>query len=341
MTWLFSIISQQAIPNLLLIKELSGRYDKQVFLSTTRMEAEKRSEFLERSLEMEPNSIPRIVVREDDLEDITCKLNAFDFCNDSVTLVNLTGGTKLMSIGVYEFFKSRNSKIYYTPIGKNSIVSIYPDKTQGINIGIHLGLKEYLTAYGLHLRSNPEVAYPESHTLSFFRKFRNVGFKRESCPDIFKSHNFPDPKDKAYYSGGWFEEFIYFKIKRSLNLSENSIKKGIKIFRDESDISIDNEYDIMFIHKNELYVIECKATLGSGKAVKEKLDHAMYKLAAISRDFGLQVNSFLFTLQNLNEFSRPTIAQIEKRQKILGIRNILDARFFSDDYNITQYFSKM
>ena len=58
----------------------------------------------------------------------------------------------------------------------------------------------------------------------------------------------------------------------------------------------------------------------------EYLDEIMYKLSAISKDFGLQVNPYIFIKHGLEPkiFNKDRLKSIEKRMKILGIKGILN-----------------
>ena len=70
-----------------------------------------------------------------------------------------------------------------------------------------------------------------------------------------------------------------------------------------------------------MYVFECKAIHSKNASI----DDYMYKLGAITRDFGLKVNSYLLVLKN---FPQRRLVNIRKRQKILGIKGI----FFANDF---------
>lgn len=82
---------------------------------------------------------------------------------------------------------------------------------------------------------------------------------------------------------------------------------------------------MVFVKDNALYVIECKVSMtGYGKVPKSVVDEYLYKLAAISKDFGLRVNSYIFTLHQMWRFSKATQENMSKRMRILGIRDIID-----------------
>jgi hypothetical protein len=56
----------------------------------------------------------------------------------------------------------------------------------------------------------------------------------------------------------------------------------------------------------------------------------MYKIAAISKDFGLRVNPYIFIKSTLNSriFNPDRMKSINKRLKILGIKGLLTEQEF-------------
>lgn len=330
---LISILSDYLQPNFLLIKELEGRYDKLMFISTPEMENNAKGVNLEKALEIPENSVSRIIVVEDDLDAIKDELSKQEFSETDQYILNITGGTKVMSIAVYEFFQTFNAVYYYVPIGKNVIKELY--QTTEIKLRYRLNLFEYFALNGLRYESDKTFMYSETHTQKLFNRFKNANFNRYKVPEILNSQTLSDNKDKRYYGGEWFEEYVYSRIKRENNLPEEAICKGARIFR-ESSTENDNEIDVMFVKDNKLYIFECKVTMIGNPNVKKSatIEGYLYKLAAIAKDFGLRVNSYLLTLHNIyqsNWFNEKSIEMLEKRKNILGIKELLDCNDFKKE----------
>ena len=339
-TVLVSVISDQTIPNVLVIKDFKDSFDDLLFITTEYVEKKGLDRWVELGCSIKEGSVERIKVVEDDLNDIRNKLKSLDLENTQY-VVNMSGGTKVMTIGVYEFFSTKNNRIIYVPIGKNVISEVYPNSsTVQIPIKYRLNLMEYLLSYGLYYQSDEILTYNEEHTLNFFEHFKRKKFHFYSEKKIIDSHSHVDKKDKVYYSGKWFEEFVYIKLKRELDVEDSAIALGVKLFRDTSDLQHDNEYDVVFVYNNELYVIECKASMGSKDTLKENLDAFMYKLAAITRDFGLRVYSSIHTLTNIEKNAGNRLTGIQKKSRILGINKIFDAEFFLKNEEIISGFIK-
>ncbi len=326
---LISLISDQTIPNLLLIKELEGCYDQMVFISTLVMESSGKSKWIEEAAGIEKGSISRIIVEENDWTDIGDKLQAFPWPKDARFIVNQTGGTKVMTLAVYEYFACNNNQIVYIPIGQNHYEELYPRRDQNpVIISYRINLQAYLMSHGLYFESTSELLATEEYTRDFFQYFRIKRFVFYKVPEIMEAQQMPTEKERVYFGGEWFEEYIYCRIKRELNIGKQHIALNVKVFRSQDETQNDNEYDIMFTHDNRLFVIECKASVGSKSTIKDKMDHYLYKLGAITRDFGLKVNTYIFTLSNVARLADKKFTNIEKRRKLLGIKAIVDARDF-------------
>lgn len=112
---IISLVSDQTIQNVIFIKSQPPA-DRYVFITTAHMErsGQSRSEWIEKAAGI---SAERIVVIEDDLLDIEQRLSeGLQAGPEDQITVNLTGGTKIMSIGVYNYCqKLTYRKIYYIP----------------------------------------------------------------------------------------------------------------------------------------------------------------------------------------------------------------------------------
>lgn len=327
-TYLVSLISDHTLPNFLFIEEMREKYDELIFITTREMSEKGSANHLEKTLGFLKNSILRIEIPEDNLNGILECLETAHFSENDKYIINLTGGTKMMAIGSYTYFSKFLSSFYYIPIGKNKILNAKTSEESDLNYRI--GLADYLSLYGLEIEYDSDPTYPPEHTKALFKKYKSSGFVRREIPEISDAQNHSESKDKRYYDGIWFEEYVYQRIKEEQQLEDDKIKTGIKLFREGSEQRNDNEIDIMFVKDNELYVGECKVSLigKPGTDSNKLLEQYMYKLAAISKDFGIRVHPYIFTLHSSNRFSFARMESIEKRKKILGIKKI----FFSNSF---------
>ena len=190
-----------------------------------------------------------------------------------------------------------------------------------------ISLREYFTLYGLNYECDNALLKEAKTTFQFFEKQKKQKFHLSD--EIKKSHQAETATDKKYYAGEWFEEYTYLRIKKELNLREQDIAMSLKIYREDSQNN-DNEIDVAFMYENTLYIIECKVSmLGYGKKPQQTIEEFLYKLAAISKDFGLIVRPYIFTLHKMEKLPDGSLKGLQKRMQILGIRNIIDGKQLS------------
>ncbi len=319
------LISEQSIPNLIGIKQLSHQDDKLIFISTKKMEDAKKSNNIAYSLEIN-DDIERIIVDESSLTDINEKLNNRFKHNNTNYIVNITCGTKLMSMAVFDFFKSNfpdKTEFIYIPINKNYIQYFNEDRTKE-NITTSINLVEYLKAYGITITDHNNN--PDDSCFDVFEKYKKCNFNNSI--KTWKDYSNND----QYKNGAWFEDYCYFNLKKKYSLQDNQIMCSVKIAIDPKKKDLNNEIDVVFVKNNELYVIECKYSLGNSNYVKENLERAIHKLSAISKTFGIKTNSYIMTLSN----PTPFFNTIEKSKnygikKIIGFSHYRNNCFFNLD----------
>lgn len=315
-----SILSDHLLPNFLFIKEMEGQYSDLLFVSTPQMEAQEKAMHLEVALGRKEGSVRRIVVANDNYKEILDTLRAEQLSDSVEYIVNITGGTKTMSLAVHEYFCKFNASFIYVPIGKNSYYDFSTDQTHSLDYRV--SLNEYFTLYGLAYDYDNGLICGAQRPFKLFDEQKMSNFYLTE--ELRYAQKAPLPELRRYLGGEWFEEYTYLRIKRDFELRDEDIAKSVKICR-LSSTSNDNELDVVFVKDNALYVIECKVSMtGYGKDPKSVVDEYLYKLAAISKDFGLRVNSYIFTLHQMWRFAKATQENMSKRMRILGIRDIID-----------------
>lgn len=322
-TTLVSILSKYSMPNFLFIKEMEGHYDELIFITTPQADKDNRGFQLQNALGITDEKIVYISVDGNDYHKTITILQEWNCPKDNKYIVNLTGGTKMMSLAVHDYFQELNTTFFYVPINENS----YNNLSDGswTPIKYRATLKEYFALYGIKYTCNNKLTYDKEHTKELFNKLK---LRKFWLPNKLIHANedgvWKTPEDKRYYSGGWFEEYTYTRIKDQYRLRDEDIALSLKIFGSKAKATNDNELDVAFVLNNALYVIECKVTMNGYKADASKtIETYLYKLAAISNNYGLVVNPYLFTLHNLSQLSSGTRHNLDKRCKILKIRGII------------------
>ena len=172
---IISLISDQTIPNVQIIKEFGTTDTDYLFILTEGMKKKGTGDWIKNACKIE--IIEPIIVNEYSLSNIQEQLSIFDYSDYEKIIVNITGGTKIMTLGVYEFFKNRDVDIYYITrpedkeflhIGQNSFIP----KSK-------ITLKEYLTAYGFDVEETIPSGINHEQSKKLFCKY---------CEGIFDKH---------------------------------------------------------------------------------------------------------------------------------------------------------
>ena len=119
-------VSDQTIPTILFIKEiLSEKEIENIYFTVTSYSMKSLQNILSAYPEIENIHKSVILPSSDSIKDIKRELNDIfdsDKFSEARFFVDITCGTKIMSIGLYEFFKEFSSEIFY--INRRSKMSL-------------------------------------------------------------------------------------------------------------------------------------------------------------------------------------------------------------------------
>lgn len=377
---LVSLVSEQTIPNVELIKEFKNDIDQLLFITTARMEANGQDQWIIDAADARNIPLHKIVVNAFEPSDILAKLNAYPFSQDDEYIVNITGGTKLMSLMVHSFFQNlAHTQIYYVT-GQNKVyLKLYPiEEGNGhLTMQHRITLDEYLKAYGFEIKKSAQTcAYSHDYIEHFLQKFmeaedyhfeaignlRNLRNKaRKKTVEIYDPQigEFLDdfdfiPKIKGsltkseinFLTGEWFEWLTYYRVKNDLQLDAAQIGLGYKLFKG----TVDNELDVLFVHNNKLYTIECKTgitareyTPDGKEKIRNLLSEIVYKSDSLQNKLGLFVNASVFILSEIYQEDGVTPIQnlkpgLERAQQmninVFGRKDILSGKTVRELLNI-------
>jgi len=329
--YLLSIISEQALPTLHFIKQFGEPDSFFLFVSTVEMEENNATQHIMQALKLPIRQCKTIIIDANDAAQAKDNLMKAKLPIVGKYLVNLTGGNKLMSQMVFQHLQSYDSAMYYAPIQSDRYQQLYPEI---ISIPkdpeIKISLVQYLHSYGYEITGDMPYYKGTPKPTSLFKKVIDAG-GAANVPEIKRSIS-PDYKenDKGYLSGDWFEFYCYQFFKRIFCLSESQIgcSVGLKKIGSSTINEHDNEFDLMFIFQNDLYVFECKV-YSSKNYNKEKYQIPMYKLASLTHQFGLKCKKFLAVLAELPE-SPENLTQLEQLRSNLGIDKLISIEDFKN-----------
>lgn len=309
-------------------------------------------------------NLQTIVVKHNSLSDIQIKLT--EECPDAETyLVNVTGGTKIMSMGASDFFKTKpNARIYYID-GNKSWLNFPENERYNNDLANNINLKEYVESHGFEMvegrLSGIDFEYTKGlfdHFLRFedndkqiinklreWRQKKSNSFNVSEMPgllDFLCKINLPTTdeynnisKDVVkYLTGDWFEEYIYFSLYEERIVENENLKTGVHLKKN----GVDNEFDIIFLYNTRFYAIECKTSILSDKG--NIVNETIYKSTALQRNLGLFSNFCIFTLSSKESNEVKTIHL--KRASDLNIKvfckeDILRCNKIGDLLNLNQH----
>lgn len=172
-TILVNLVSDQTIPNVQFVKWYFNQNHlpmKIILLSTKEMEKKQKSECIKNALALPESFLEWEIILTDE-NDISKTKNVLKENLDKQKykniIVNITGGTKLMSLAVFDFFNGKpNTKIFYQPIGKE-LQEIFPEQKRFDMFEI-LSLEEYLKAHGISYKFSNECVKDWNYNKSVY-----------------------------------------------------------------------------------------------------------------------------------------------------------------------------
>jgi len=334
---LVSLLSDQTIPNVQFINELGGEVSKYLFISTKSMKLKGVAEWIKSACEISNDKVSEIEVEQFSFDSIEEQLDKYNFDDYEKIVVNLTGGTKLMTLAAFDFFKELGADIYYLTGYNDEYIKLSPGrKKKTLKLNSKITLNQYLKSYGFSFnKTKPSnIALTQTNTIfnsfvsGLFQKHLQVleqlrNYRSKSIADIHQieglqlflteidyipiNNSMLDKYEIKYLTGEWFEEYVAEKIKMELGLSDDDIEIGLVINKkNKNGIMIPNEMDVLFIYKNVLYTIECKTstyyrTLNAKGEYEQVnlLKETIFKSDSLKQGFGLFVNTSIFVLDEL------------------------------------------
>ncbi len=332
---LVTLLSDQTIPNVQFIKEKQNEETFFLFVSTSKMEEKGVGKWIQKVCNISVEKAITKIVDEFSLSDIENKLNELNYNDYGRVFVNVTGGTKIMSIQVTDFFKAKkNANIYY--ITGKDCWHLFPKSIRySAPLKDNIDLTEYVESYGFEMKEGSLSGISFDYTKRFFQEFlkfednekiiikllrekwRNYKEKKKKkeekrfnvcemsgLSDFLCKVHFPTNDDYKtisksevkYLTGDWFEEYIYFLMREENMVSDENLKTGIHLIKRTDKKEIDNEFDIIFLWKTRFYAIECKTSILSDKG--NIVNETIYKSTALQKNLGLFSNFSIFTLSS-------------------------------------------
>ena len=294
---LVCLVSDQAVPNYLFIKELYQFGDEILLVASDKMK-DKVSKLAEALNWTNANILTHVLSNigiEDDFIQLRHELSSL-LEAERQYVANLTGGNKPMAIALYEQMKAKaNSEMYYMPYGKMHFQQI--ETGERLDVKTKITLADYFAMYGIIFRPTKSTCLGD-RTLAdaFFKVYTTKMMNKEvvealknlqphrndksiditaevaSALDYFgylpKSEGKLTKKEIEYLTGGWFEEWAYYGIKEQYGLGDEYIAINAHIGKSN------NELDVVLVRHNMLQIVECKSGIEDKKMLNSHLAKA-------------------------------------------------------------------
>ena len=362
------LVSAQAAPNLLPILDSAFKPKKAIFLVSKTMK--QRAEYLAKTFEKLNVKVKLKNISDEFnfglMEDEIFKL-VEEYENESIAL-NVTGGTKLMSIAAENAFSALGKPIFYIDTDSNHILFISKNEEQKWLPNLEMKAKNkidiYLSAYGSTVLSTQNPIERKKYLPAiepFIKNYDNYtqvipllnlhvtlsqsnGYKSEYTKDNKKTGkldelllgldyqgllnydgqtiDFKNREIKTFLNGGWLEDYTYFQLKEIANIEDIACGADVanpKFKLGKNEYSSENkgnknEFDVVFMAKNKLHIIECKTQL-MDKNGGVKADDILYKLETLKDYGGLMTKKCLVSYFEVPE-------QVKNRAIFLNIEII-------------------
>lgn len=145
------LVSDQPIPNL--TTSLQFKPDTVVLFTTKEMK--EKAELLENVLKNKGFSVKSETIEAYDINNvIDVSESLINECKDSEVTLNITGGTKIGTLGTFQAFYTKDKTIFYVDTKNNKILKLFPEKEQEkYHITVSISIKDYLALYGFMVSS--------------------------------------------------------------------------------------------------------------------------------------------------------------------------------------------
>jgi hypothetical protein len=325
---LVCIISAQLLPNYLYVVDKADQADKVMLITSKGFK--NKANYASRVFQGLRKEVSLLVLSDYGVEERWNQLIAevrAKLSKENKYLVNLTGGTKYMAMAVQKAFEPFTSDFFYIPLPKNYMLRFMQGAEGERELIRHrVGVKECLAVFGAEVQEDWEPLFSEGvagkcmelfqagrleRTLFFNleRRQRDPVYNERGVAERFERYldnlqrrrSYVDDLLKtevAYLRGGWFEEYVYYFIKKHVKPDDIALNVKLDVPAVRGGEVIKNELDVCFTRNNRFFVIECKAFSGGGA----KDSTVVYKSRALKESIlGMAATSYICAVGDIGE----------------------------------------
>lgn len=300
---IISLVSDQPMPNLLFIRQMPTA-DRYVFLTTERMEEEGKADNLVRVCGIPSERVDYLFSDHENLPAILAAWEELEEEPDDEYHINLTGGTKMMALATYDFFSrsmpEHQVHLYYLPLNAGLIRQTYPEAVE-IPLDIHVSVETYLDVHGVKLLSHElwEPWVPEAKRIH--RHISRKQTDKQIQSQLLEARADPinlgiqtlSREERDFFSGKWLEIWLASQVQELLGVPYDQILVGAKVNKSGKSGSTANEYDLLFVRNNRLYLGECKYFTSPKEKKMKDISRELFKMGGANNLTGLNARPFL------------------------------------------------
>jgi len=331
------LVSAQSIPNITPVLDLSFRPTQVMLLVSPGML--ENANHLQSVMQEVGVKVKQCKIDDawevDDIRDRVLALLPDD--TDGIAL-NVTGGTKPMSIAAYEVFRGLGLPIFYVHPQKDRVIWMYPQSFDDFNIENRIKLPHFLKSYGVQIAEQPNrkalrgslqtlshtlvehekkfstafgtlnyLAYQANSTLKVALKDKKNWRELNELIDLFAGQGLLElqgdilqfnDEEARFFINGGWLEHHVFSVVQQLRKSGMAIHDMAQSLKVNRGDDVGNELDVAFLYENNLFLIECKTSQFKQGSGADVL----YKLDSLTDDLGgLRAKSMLVSYQKISE----------------------------------------
>lgn len=288
----------------------------------------------------------------------------YDCPSQDQIIINLTGGTKIMTLALFDIAVETGTAAIYLDYDTKNIINILDLSKEATKLNEQINLIDYLISHGYNPKSNEmenikkfsgNESYDEycewlvlSHDLvqydiGDFNGWTHDLFENKKPKKIINENNLLAkqclkqdfltistdgaenllPNDRStleFLKSNWLEYFTAKQVDKISKKKPLDYTYDLSVFDKYGN---ENQFDCIFIAKNTLHIIECKAQNMKAESGKNATD-AIYKIDSLGKVGGLATKRMIVSFRELNAHDRNrafanNIEVVEGRQ----VRNLL------------------
>ncbi len=343
--WHVCIVTGQVDANLFPVLDPKYKPKNVRLLETPKMKAGGKTQALINALKAERINCTVEDFQETlDYKEMSIRIGAwiYDRPSGEKIAINITGGTKLMTLALFDIAVETGTDVIYLDLDTKNVVKILDQSSVFQKLDGQINLTDFLKGHGYNPINELKKFTPQTEfdsycdwiTISYDLIKNDIGSlngwthklsENKLLGGEFDSHNkivskciemgflscstdnlnmlfFKNDKTLDFIKSGWLEHYTAGVVHKLYKKKITDYSSNL-FYLDATDTK--NEFDCVFVANNVLHIIECKTQNMTAEGGKNATD-AIYKLDSLSKVGGLAAKKMLISYRELsaNDFTR-------------------------------------